>query len=70
MKLTATEIDGAIDERTLREQHPEFDRLIRHLEAVPRSTAPRFPRRPLPRVVRTRRSWWQRLLDWIAGDSK
>jgi hypothetical protein len=67
------------DERALREQ-PEFARLIDHLEAAPRSTAPRCPRRPLPQipqptpdrrrptVICTRPSLWQRLLDWLAGE--
>jgi hypothetical protein len=80
MKLTATDIATAITDRELREQHPELHRLIERLEQpmpppsevrrenrIPRIPQP-HPDRRRPKVIRTRPSLWQRLLDWLAGE--
>jgi hypothetical protein len=68
MKLTADEVDDAIDERTLREQHPELVRWIRHAEA-PTNTAPRIPRirKSGPVVIPTRPGWLSSLWAWMRG---
>jgi hypothetical protein len=79
-RLTATDIAPAITDRELREQHPELHRLIERLEQptpppsevrrenrIPRIPQPHADRRR-PKVICTRPSLWQRLLDWLAGD--
>jgi hypothetical protein len=79
-RLTQAELDKLVDDRVLRARHPEYARLVAHVEeSTPPQAAPHLPRprAPVfgatvvpahgPAVIPLRTPWWRRLARQLRG---